>query len=130
MLKYFTPLWSKYVIIYSQVIKNTAKLIFKSLIDWDVAIDKLVTLRKFNVNKLYPTLKEKVDHNVQYKSTAGSENSTDHSHSIESIQAYQALFMLNTIQNTYMYTRFKFVVFTLYCKWVFAHLNLKPKVIL
>lgn len=67
MLKYFTPLWSKYVIIYSQVIKNTAKLIFKSLIDWDVAIDKLVTLRKFNVNKLYPTLKEKVDHNVQYK---------------------------------------------------------------
>lgn len=91
MLKYFTPLWSKYVINYSQVIKNTAKLIFKSLIDWDVAIDKLVTLRKFNVNKLYPTLKEKVDHNVQYKSTAGSENSTDHSHSIESIQAYQAL---------------------------------------
>lgn len=67
MLKYFTPLWSKYVINYSQVIKNTAKLIFKSLIDWDVAIDKLVTLRKFNVNKLYPTLKEKVDHNVQYK---------------------------------------------------------------
>lgn len=67
MLSNSTPLWSKYVINYSRVIKNTTKFIFKSLIDWDVAIDKLVTLRKFNVNKLYHTLKEKVDHNVQYK---------------------------------------------------------------
>lgn len=91
MLKYFTPLWSKYVINYSQVVKDTAKLIFKSLINWDVANDKLVTLRKFNANKLYHTLKVKVDHNVQYKSTAGSENSTDHTDSKKSIQAYQAL---------------------------------------
>lgn len=64
MLSNFILLWLKYVINYFLVIKNIIKFIFKSLIDWDVVIDKLVILRKFNVNKLYYILKEKVDYNV------------------------------------------------------------------
>lgn len=64
MLSNFILLWLKYVINYFRVIKNIIKFIFKSLIDWDVVIDKLVILRKFNVNKLYYILKEKVDYNV------------------------------------------------------------------